>query len=68
MPSLVDVARHSDAVLLAVNAAAPGLVELQLTPRFAATARFGLVTLARRSEPQALALVRQLMAERLRDA
>lgn len=67
IPSLVDVARHSDAVLLAVRAAAPELVELKLTPALEATARFGLVTLARRTEPPALQAVRALMAERLRD-
>lgn len=65
IPSLVDVAQHSDAVLLAVRAAAPGLVELKLAPPLAATARFGLVTLARRTEPAALAVVRQLMAQRM---
>lgn len=67
LPSLVEVARHSDAVLLAVRAAAPSLVELHLRPALEAHARFGLVTLARRTEAPALALVRQLMAERLRD-
>lgn len=65
--SLVDVARHSDAVLVAIRAAAPELVELQLEPPLAATARFALVTLARRAEAPALPLVRQLMRERLRD-
>ncbi len=67
IPSLVDVARHSDAVLLAIRAAAPDLVELQLQPVLAATARFGLVTLRRRTEPPALELVRMLMQELLRD-
>ncbi len=68
VPSLVEVAQHSDAVLLAVRAAAPQLVELALDPPLKATARFGLVTLARRTEAPALAIVRGLMAERLRDA
>lgn len=68
IPSLVDVAQHSDAVLLAVRAAAPALVELKLAPPLAATARFGLVTLARRTAPPGLDLVRQLMSERLTDA
>ena len=63
----MDVARHSDAVLLAIRAAAPDLVELQLQPVLAATARFGLVTLRRRTEPPALELVRMLMQELLRD-
>jgi DNA-binding transcriptional LysR family regulator len=65
--SLVDVAQRSDTVLLAIRAAAPGLVELGLRPALDATARFGLVTLARRTEPPALAGLRLLMQQRLRD-
>ena len=65
IPSLVDVARHSDAVVLAVRSAAPGLVTLTLNPPLDATARLGLVTLARRSEPPALAAVRTLMGDLL---
>ena len=68
LPSLVDVARHSDTVLLAIRAAAPDLVELDLRPALAATARFGLVTLARRSEPPGLGQVEALMQSLLRDA
>lgn len=67
IPSLVETARHSDAVLLAIRAAAPDLVELTLRPALTATARFGLVTLRRRTEPPALATVRALMAQWLRD-
>lgn len=67
IPSLVEVARHSDAVLLAIRAAAPDLVELKLRPALAATARFGLVSLRRRSAPPALDFVRELMAELLVD-
>jgi DNA-binding transcriptional LysR family regulator len=67
LSSLVELARHTDAVLLAIRAAAPDLVELKLTPPLDATARFGLVTLARRTESPALALVRALMRQRLRD-
>ena len=67
IPSLVAVARRSDAVLLAVRAAAPELAELKLRPALDATARFGLVTLARRTEPPGLAFVRALMAQLLRD-
>jgi DNA-binding transcriptional LysR family regulator len=67
LPSLVDVARHSDAVLLAIRAAAPDLVELKLQPALSATARFGLVTLRRRTLPPALAAVRSLMAQLLSD-
>ena len=61
IPSLVEVAKNSDAVVLAIRAAAPELVELGLRPPLDASARFGLVTLARRTEPLALAGVRQLM-------
>ena len=67
LPSLVEVARHSDAVLLAIRAAAPDLVELRLTPELKATARFGLVTLRRRTEPPGLDVLRTLMREQLRD-
>lgn len=68
IPSLVEVTRRSDTVLLAIRAAAPDLVELTLQPPLDATARFGLVTLARRTEPPGLTLVRELMAQLLRDA
>lgn len=57
--SLVEVARHSDAIVLTANAAAPGLVSLPMSPPLAATARFGLVTLARRQEAPALRLLRE---------
>lgn len=67
LPSLVEVARRSDAVLLAIRAAAPDLLELALRPDLAATARFGLVTLRRRTVPPALAVVRDLMAQLLVD-
>lgn len=67
IPSLVDVARDSDAVLLAIRAAAPDLVELTVEPPLAATARFGLVTLAGRAEAPALPIVRHLMEALMRD-
>ena len=65
--SLLEVVRHSDAVLLAIRAAAPDLVELAMDPPLAATARFGLVTLGRRTPPAGLQVVQQLIAERLVD-
>lgn len=65
--SLVEVARQSDTVLLAIRAAAPDLVELQLQPALVATARFGLVTLRRRTLPPGLAAVVALMAQRMVD-
>jgi DNA-binding transcriptional LysR family regulator len=67
VPSLVELTRHSDTVLLAIRAAGSDLVELALEPGMAATARFCLVTLAGRSEAPALSLVRELMQELLRD-
>lgn len=68
LPSLVEVARRSDAVLLAISAAAPGLVELELQPPLRSTARFALVTLRRRTEPPGLEVLRAVMRERLVDA
>lgn len=65
--SLVDVARASDAVLLAIRASAPDLVELPLKPTLAAKARFGLVTLAGRVEPPSLRILRELAAKVLHD-
>lgn len=67
VPSLVEVVRQSDAVLLAIRSAAPDLVELVLKPPMSATARFGIVTLARRAEPPALPIVRTLIAEVMHD-
>lgn len=67
VPSLVEVARQSDAVLLAIRAAAPELVELKMEPALAAPARFGLVTLRRRTVPPGLAVVRALMAQWMTD-
>jgi DNA-binding transcriptional LysR family regulator len=66
--SLVEVTQHSDTVLLAIRAAAPDLLELALQPALQATARFGLVTLKRRTLPPGLAAVRALMARCMVDA
>jgi hypothetical protein len=65
--SLVDVTLRSDAVLLAIRAAAPDLVELALQPALEVMARFGLVTLRRRTAPPGLAIVRALMTRLLVD-
>jgi DNA-binding transcriptional LysR family regulator len=65
--SLVEVVRASDAVLLAIRAAAPDLVELPLKPALASTARFGLVTLAGRAEPLSLSILRELAQTVLHD-
>ena len=59
---LVEVALHSDTVVLAVRAACPGLLPLRLQPALQARARFGLVTLAQRTEPAHLAQVRSVLA------
>lgn len=67
IPSLVDLTRHTDAVLIAIRAAGPDLAELALKPALNATARFAMVTLAGRSEAPALPLVRRLMQQLLRD-
>jgi hypothetical protein len=67
LPSLVEVARHSDAVLLAIRAAGADLVELPVKPALNASARFGMVTLAGRTEAPALRIVRQLTQALLHD-
>ena len=66
--SLLDVARTSDAVVLAIRASAPDLVELPIAPPLNAKARFGLVTIAARTEPPLLDKVRALMRDILRDS
>ena len=65
LPSLVELARHTDAVLIAVRAAGADLVELQMAPALDARAKFALVTLAGRSEAPALPIVRRRMQELL---
>ena len=62
---LIEVAEHSDAVVLAIRAAGPRLVELDITPALNARARFGLVTVARRAQPPFLQELRALMARTL---
>ena len=65
---LLDVVRKSDAVVLAIRASAPDLVELPISPALNAKARFGLVTIASRTEPPLLDKVRTLMQGILRDS
>jgi DNA-binding transcriptional LysR family regulator len=67
IPSLVEVALATDAVLVSIRAAGPGLVELAMKPPLDFDARFGLVTLARRTPVPALAAVRELMQALMRD-
>lgn len=63
--SLVEVAQRSDTVLLAIRASGPALVELPMVPAMGISARLGLVTLARRTPPETLDLVRTLMGRLL---
>lgn len=65
--SLLDLARQSDAVVLAVRSTAPDLVEIPVTPAAPLTAKFCWVTLAGRTPPQALPRLRTFMVERMRD-
>ena len=67
LPSLAQVARETNAVLLAIRACAPDLIELAVTPALDANARFGLVTLAGRTATPVLGIVRGLMQELLHD-
>jgi hypothetical protein len=48
--SLLDVARNTNTVVLAVRALAPDLVELPVLPALNANARFGWVSLKARTE------------------
>ena len=65
--SLLDVVRKSNAVLLAIRASAPDLVELSMSPLLNVKARFGLVTIASRTEPLLLGRVRVMMGAILKD-
>lgn len=65
--SLLDVARTSNAIVLAIRAAAPDLVELPVYPALNAKAKFGLVTIASRTEPPLLEKVRALMRDIMKD-
>jgi len=66
--SLLDVVRSSDAVVLTIRAAAPDLIELPMSPPLNAKARFGLVTIAARTEPPLMDKLRALMQGILRDS
>ena len=67
LAGLVDAARSSDTILLAIRGAAPDLVELRLEPPITSTARFGIVRLADRATAPAFDLVRQRILELLHD-
>lgn len=59
--SLVDVAQHSNTILLAIRNSALELEEVNLTPSLDATARFGLVTIENRTESPLLLHVRKFI-------
>lgn len=63
--SLLDVARSTQAVVLAVRALAPDLVALPMTPALNATARFGWVSLKSRSEVPLARFLREAALQRL---
>ncbi len=65
--SLLDVTRNSNAVVLTIRASAPDLIELPVSPALNVKARFGLVTIASRTEPPILDKVRALMHDTLKD-
>jgi DNA-binding transcriptional LysR family regulator len=65
--SLLDVARTSNTIVLTIRAAAPDLVELPVNPALNAKAKFGLVTIASRTEPPLLGKVRALMRDVMKD-
>lgn len=67
IPSLLELTRETDAVLIAIRAAGPDRVEFPMKPPLGATARFVIVTLAGRSKAPALPVVRRLMRQLLRD-
>lgn len=56
---IVEVARRSNTIVLSVNAVAVDLIRLNMSPCLDATARFGLVTLAKRQEAPALRILRE---------
>lgn len=68
IPSLVELTRNTDTVLIAIRAAGTDLHELAMRPALDLTARFAIVTLAGRSEAPALPIVRRLVNEILQDA
>jgi DNA-binding transcriptional LysR family regulator len=63
---MIELAESTDAVLLAIRACAPGLVQVKLHPPLNTKARFGLVTIAKRSEAVFLPELRRLMTALLR--
>lgn len=65
--SLVEVALHSNTILLAIRNSALELEEINLTPSLDATARFGLVTIENRTESPLLIHVRKFIEAALNE-
>lgn len=65
--NLVEVIKRSNAILLAINEVGHELIHLNVEPSMTVTARFGLITLAQRSEAPGLPIVRDLMRRILHD-
>jgi DNA-binding transcriptional LysR family regulator len=63
--SLVEVAKHSNTVLLAIRNSALDLEEIILTPPLNATARFGFVTIENRTESPLLSHIRSFIEKDL---
>ncbi len=61
--SLLEVARKTDTVVVAVRALAPDLVELTMSPALNANARFGWVTLKSRTESSLARLLFQAASD-----
>lgn len=59
--SLVEVAMNSDVILLAIKRATPGMKEVKIVPALNATAKFGLVTIANRTESPLLHHIRNFI-------
>ena len=58
---LIQVAEDSDAIVLAIKAACPSLQVISMKPALNTQARFGLVTVARRTEPLFLSEIRKVL-------
>ena len=63
---LVTLAAEADVIVLTVDAAAPSLLPLPVSPPLDATARFGLVTLHRREPAPAMGIVARWLADWIR--
>jgi len=62
---LVELAKSSDTIVLAVEACGKELVELKLSPKLQANARFGLVTVANKAQAHFLGEIKEVMRAHL---